>query len=206
MSVFSFSIHLLQNLVLKQRPFSVDSCCLGTTKSIMASKCTQILGAFDRSVPGCSFGFVISVWLYDVRTPWERGCTNLPDAAWINWQCHILKLFWKLYVLKISTLALDVRTSWEDYEMEENKSLKKSHMNGYYESYHSKQTKHVSRLRVLCIEVFKTLKNINPSFMHDIFKIKSSIYSSLNPNDLQHYRPNQVTFGPNSLPSLGPQI
>ena len=31
-------------------------------KSIMASKCTQILGAFDRSVPGCSFGFVVSVW------------------------------------------------------------------------------------------------------------------------------------------------
>ena len=65
---------------------------------------------------------------------------------------------------------------------------------------------HVSRMRVLCIEVFKTLKNINPSFMHEIFKIKSSIYSSRNPNDLQHYRPNQVTFGSNSLRSLGPQI
>ena len=64
----------------------------------------------------------------------------------------------------------------------------------------------VSRLRVLCIEVFKTLKNLNPSFMHDIFKIKSSTYSSRNPNDLQHYRPNQVTFGSNSLRSLGPQI
>ena len=55
-------------------------------------------------------------------------------------------------------------------------------------------TMHVSRLRVLCIEVFKTLKNIKPSFMHDIFKIKSSVYSSRNPNDLQHYRSNQVTF------------
>ena len=65
---------------------------------------------------------------------------------------------------------------------------------------------HVSRLRVLCIEVFKTLKNINQSFMHDIFKIKSSIYSSRNPNDLQHYRPNQVMFGSSSLRSLGPQI
>ena len=65
---------------------------------------------------------------------------------------------------------------------------------------------HVSRLRVLCIEVFKTLKNINPSLMHDIFKIKLFVYSSRNPNDLQHYRPNQVTFGSNSLRSLGPQI
>ncbi len=67
-------------------------------------------------------------------------------------------------------------------------------------------TMHVSRLRVLCIEIFKTLKNLNPSFMHDIFKIRSSAYSSRNPNDLQHYRPNQVTFGSNSLQSLGPQI
>ena len=65
---------------------------------------------------------------------------------------------------------------------------------------------HVSRLRVLCIEVFKTLKNINPSCKHDIVKIKSSIYPPRNPNDLQHYRPNQVNFGSNSLRSLGPQI
>ena len=65
---------------------------------------------------------------------------------------------------------------------------------------------HVSRLRVLCIEVFKTLKNLNPSFMQDIFKLKSSSYSLRKSNDLQHYRPNQVTFGSNSLRSLGPEI
>ena len=65
---------------------------------------------------------------------------------------------------------------------------------------------HVSRLRVLCIEIFKTLKHLNPPFMSDIFKIKSSRYSSRNPYDLQHHRPNQVTFGSNSLRSLGPQI
>ena len=42
--------------------------------------------------------------------------------------------------------------------------------------------------------------------MQDIFKIKSSSYSLRKPNNLQHYRPNQVTFGSNSLRSLGPQI
>ena len=42
--------------------------------------------------------------------------------------------------------------------------------------------------------------------MHDIFKIKSSNYSLRNSNDLQHYIPNEVTFGSNSLRSLGPQI
>ena len=67
-------------------------------------------------------------------------------------------------------------------------------------------TMHVSCLRVLCIEIFKTLQNLNPSFMQDIFKIRSSTYSSRNPNDLQHYGPSQVTFGSNSLQSLGPQI
>ena len=53
---------------------------------------------------------------------------------------------------------------------------------------------------------FTTLKNVKPSFMHDIFKRKLFIYSPRNPNDLQHHRPNQVTFGSNSLRSLGPQI
>ena len=42
--------------------------------------------------------------------------------------------------------------------------------------------------------------------MHDIFKIKTSHYPLRNSNGLQHYRPNQVTFGSNSLRSLGPQI
>ena len=65
---------------------------------------------------------------------------------------------------------------------------------------------HVSRLRVLCKEVFKTLKNLNPSYMQDIFKTKISRNSLRKSNDLQHYRPNQVTFGSNSLRSLGPQI
>ena len=30
--------------------------------------------------------------------------------------------------------------------------------------------------------------------------------STRNPYDLQYYRPNQVTFGSNSLRSLGPQV
>ena len=67
-------------------------------------------------------------------------------------------------------------------------------------------TMHVSRLRSLSLEIFKTLHNLNPSFMKDIFQIRTSNYSSRNPNNLIHYRPNQVTFGTNSLKSLGPRI
>ena len=67
-------------------------------------------------------------------------------------------------------------------------------------------TMHVSRLRSLSLEIFKTLHNLNPSFMKDIFQVRTSNYSSRNPNNLIHYRPNQVTFGTNSLKSLGPRI
>ena len=65
---------------------------------------------------------------------------------------------------------------------------------------------HVSRMTALYIEIMKTLKQLNPSFRHDTCKVRSVAHSSRNPNDLQHYRPNQVTFGSNSLQSLGPQI
>ena len=53
---------------------------------------------------------------------------------------------------------------------------------------------HVGRLRVLCIVVFKK------------FKPFPSNYLLRNSDDLEHYRPNQVTFGSNSLRSLGSQI
>ena len=42
--------------------------------------------------------------------------------------------------------------------------------------------------------------------MQEIFKVKSSNYSLREINNLAYYRPNQVTFGSNSLRSLGPQI
>ena len=64
----------------------------------------------------------------------------------------------------------------------------------------------VSRQRALCIEIYKTMNNLNPPFMKNIFKFRSSNYSLRNPYDLRHVRPNQVTFGSNSLESVGPQI
>ena len=42
--------------------------------------------------------------------------------------------------------------------------------------------------------------------MQKIFKLRTSCYSLRNPNDLAHIRPNQTTFGSNSLMSIGPQI
>ena len=72
MSVFSFSIYLLQNLVLKQRPFSVDSCCLGTAKSIMAANASRFWAHLIEVYQGEGV-LSASRLAYDVRTPWERG-------------------------------------------------------------------------------------------------------------------------------------
>ena len=67
-------------------------------------------------------------------------------------------------------------------------------------------TMHVSRFRSLSLEIFKALSNLNLFFMKDIFHIRTFNYSSRNPNNLIHHRPNHVTFGTNSLRFLGPQI
>ena len=69
-----------------------------------------------------------------------------------------------------------------------------------------KCTMQVARQRTLCIEIFKTIKNLNPSFMQSIFISRTSKHPSRNPNNLNHFRPNQVTFGSKSLKAIGPQI
>ena len=67
----------------------------------------------------------------------------------------------------------------------------------------------VSRLRSLCIEIYKTMKDLNPTFMKDLFEFKSSTNptrSQRNPYDLRHHKPNQGTYGSNSLRTLGPKV
>ena len=64
----------------------------------------------------------------------------------------------------------------------------------------------VARQRILCIEIFKTVKQLNPPFMQNIFELRSSNYSVRNPNNLAHVRPNQTTFGSNSQMSIAPRI
>ena len=64
----------------------------------------------------------------------------------------------------------------------------------------------ISRQRALCIETFKTVKKLKPPFMQKFFNLRTSYYSLRNPYDLADIRPNQTTFGSNSLMSIGPQI
>ena len=47
-------------------------------------------------------------------------------------------------------------------------------------------TMQVSRQRTLCIEIYKTMNDLNPLFMKNFFKRRSSRYSSRKPYDLKH--------------------
>ena len=68
----------------------------------------------------------------------------------------------------------------------------------------------VSRLWRLAIDVFKTLKSLNPDFMYTYLKIGNRAYilqySPRRKNDLVVNRAKTTTFGEKSLRTLGPKI
>ena len=69
-----------------------------------------------------------------------------------------------------------------------------------------KCTMQVARQKTLCIEILKTIKNLNPPFMHSIFSSRTLNNPSRNPNNLNHFRLHHVTFGSKCLKAMGPQI
>ena len=62
----------------------------------------------------------------------------------------------------------------------------------------------IKRLRVLAIEIFKTVKNFNPKYMKDIFTPK--LHPKLRPNDILVKHHIAITYGTKSLKTLGPKI
>ena len=66
----------------------------------------------------------------------------------------------------------------------------------------------VNRLRNLCIEIFKTLHNINPAFMNEIFELSKTNRAVRNQYKLNLEVPiiNQVTSGAKSIRYLGTKI
>ena len=80
-----------------------------------------------------------------------------------------------------------------------------------YEDLLSKRGKskmNVRRLRTLCVEIYKTLNDLNPSFMNNIFKLKINGREVRDKYKLNLDIPkwNQITFGYKSLKVLGPKI
>ena len=55
----------------------------------------------------------------------------------------------------------------------------------------------VNRLRSLCIEIFKTLNNINPAFMNEIFELRKTNVAVRNQYKLNLEVPiiNKIGFG-----------
>lgn len=60
-----------------------------------------------------------------------------------------------------------------------------------------KVSMNVCRLRTLCIEIYKTLNEINPSFMKDVFKLRESnrLARDQYKMNLNISKYNQVNFG-----------
>ena len=62
----------------------------------------------------------------------------------------------------------------------------------------------IKRLRNLALEIFKTINDLNPSFMKSIFSAK--LNARVRPNDILVKTCKSATFGDTSLTSLGTKI
>ena len=64
----------------------------------------------------------------------------------------------------------------------------------------------IRRMRYLRIEIYKTLNNLNPGYMKDIFQVQQSAYSTRRPYNIKVSRVNQTTFGTRSIRYEGAKI
>ena len=66
----------------------------------------------------------------------------------------------------------------------------------------------VYRLRNLCVEIYKTIKKLNPEFMNDIFKVRENkrVVREQYKLNLETPEWNQVTFGAKSLKVYGSKV
>ena len=69
---------------------------------------------------------------------------------------------------------------------------------------HKKTTIKVKNLQILATEIFKTLQNINPSYIKDIFQISNNRTSSRLKYNIKSQSFKKVKFGKKSLRILGP--
>ena len=60
-------------------------------------------------------------------------------------------------------------------------------------------TMEVKRMRSLCIEIYKTLNDLNQQYMNKIFALNISLYSSRRPYNLRVPRINKYNFGLRSI-------
>ena len=68
----------------------------------------------------------------------------------------------------------------------------------------NKSSMEIKRYRTQALEIFEILSNLNPTYMQDLFCLRSS--TARRPNDIAVVRTNTNTHGTKSLRSLGPQV
>ena len=61
-------------------------------------------------------------------------------------------------------------------------------------------------VRYLCIEIYKTLNNLNPGYMKDIFQVQQSAYSTRRPYNIKVPRVNQTAFSTRSIRYEGAKV
>ena len=71
-----------------------------------------------------------------------------------------------------------------------------------------KTTMNIYRLKFLCTEIYKSINSLSPLYIKDIFQpnITNRPVRTQQQNNLKTPKANQITFGTNSLTSLGPKI
>ena len=62
----------------------------------------------------------------------------------------------------------------------------------------------IKRLRCLALEIFKTVNNLNPYYMKEIFSKTTNL--THRPLDIKFNQNNTIKYGNNSLRSSGPHI
>ena len=87
---------------------------------------------------------------------------------------------------------------YDDYNFPSEEIIKKS----------GKFCMELNRLRYLCLEIYKTINNINPSFMKRNFQLRETNRTVRNQCKLNLKVPkvNQVSYGEKSLRYYGPKI
>ena len=87
---------------------------------------------------------------------------------------------------------------YEDYVLSNEELLQRA----------GKETMKVNRLRSFCIEIYKLINTINPTYMNEIFKLRkiSRVVRSNYKLNLDVPTINQVSFGGKSLRYYGPKI
>ena len=121
---------------------------------------------------------------------------NHCPLAWMFCSAKSLNLCRRGFVNKVESLQKRaLRFLYEDYVSSYEELLQKA----------GKETMKVNRLRSLCIEIFKLINNINPTYMNELRKISRVVCSNYKLN-LDVPTINQVSFGDKSLRYYGPKI